>query len=84
MTCLSKLHKGTFKRTPFSRLVARCRCRELSVCSEGKCMVQWPGMSSAKLVHGPGQQNFQFLTTLGDKGYRIFLETSFTPLYLYV
>ena len=36
------------------------------------------------IVHGPGQQNFQFLTTLGDKGYRIFLETLFTLLYLYV
>ena len=36
------------------------------------------------LVHGPGHQNFQFLTTLGDKGYRIFLETLFTILYVYV
>ena len=40
--------------------------------------------SSDILVHGPGQQNFQFLTTLGDKGYRIFLETLFTLLYLNV
>ena len=36
------------------------------------------------IVHGPGQQNFQFLTTLGDKGYRIFLETLLSLLYLYV
>ena len=31
--------------------------------------------TSDNIVHGPGQQNFQFLTTLGDKGYRIFLDT---------
>lgn len=31
-----------------------------------------------------GHGHFQFLTTLGDKGYRIFLETLFTLLYLYV
>ena len=36
------------------------------------------------LVHEPGPQNFEFLTTLRDKGYHTFLETLFSLLYFYV
>ena len=38
----------------------------------------------AFLVHGPGPQNFEFLTTLRDKGYHTFLETLLLLLYFYV
>ena len=37
-----------------------------------------------QLVHEPGPQNFEFLTTLRDKGYHTFLETLFSLLYFYV
>ena len=46
----------------------------------GSPALLWDNSITLNLVYGPGPQNFEFLTTLRDKGCHTFLETLFRLL----